>query len=90
VIVSKRKREMNRLHWENTKLDAENKKLKQMLTLNDSTIEKQFNEIGDLRNQLDQAAQRKPCEGCVYHHRLPQKCASCTRNPHAVDKFTKQ
>lgn len=90
MIIGTRKREIDRLHWENTKLEAENRKLKQMLTLNDSTIEKQFNEIGELRDQLEQNVQRKPCDGCVYHHRLPQKCASCTRNPHAIDKFTKQ
>lgn len=90
MIIGTRKREIDRLHWENTKLEAENRKLKQMLTLNDSTIEKQFNEIGELRDQLKQNVQRKPCNGCVYHHRLPQKCASCTRNPHAIDKFTKQ
>lgn len=90
MIIDTRKREIDRLRWENTKLEVENRKLKQMLTLNDSTIEKQFNEIGELRDQLEQNVQRKPCDGCVYHHRLPQKCASCTRNQHAIDKFTKE
>lgn len=65
MIIGTRKREIDRLRWENTKLEAENRKLKQMLTLNDSTIEKQFNEIGELRDQLENNTQRKPCDGCV-------------------------
>lgn len=53
---------------------------------------------GDLKRELDDARKslyslmigikaEPTCDGCVRAGRYHSKCASCLRNPHAVDKW---
>ncbi|MBR2730364.1 MAG: hypothetical protein IKD72_00025 [Clostridia bacterium] len=73
----------------NQLLQTEANTLRQLLTAMASESEKLESELTAARREARKHIEDKKvgqCDGCM-NRKVTQRCASCTRNPHAIDKF---